>query len=214
MSQFERTKFAIDKDIEQVFAMIKSEARSNYFISKDNDLTRTQNLIRQYVPRMVMDRSSLLLDTALNYLTEDARKVLTGAESQVINDFYDENRRWKKILTDEFNYSVREGKVKLSSDPRIVYSTGAGSAVFVFSLLVKTALGLESPVLLPLALMSSAGVFALTYKQTTVLVINQLEEDVAQYLQQSRSKTMQELLRIVKMYEDQFATFQQGYKRV
>jgi hypothetical protein len=213
MSHFERTKVAIAQDIEQVFAMIKSEAHSNYFVSKNSDLARTQNLIRQYVPRMAMDRSSLLLDTALNYLTEDAREVLTGSESQVINDFYEKNRRWKKDLTDEFNYSVSEGKVGLSSDPRIAYSAGAGGAVFALSLLVsKTALGLEFPALLPLVLMSSLGASAFTYKQTTPLAINQLEEDVTRYLQQSLSKTKQGLQRIIEMYEGEFATFRQGYR--
>jgi len=212
MSQFERTRIEIDKDVEQIFEEIKSEVRSNYFLLKNGDLARTQNLVRKYVPRMVADRNLLLIDTVLNYLTEDARKVLTGAESHVINDFYEENRRWKKMLTGEFQGIMYEDRVTLSPDPRITYSAGTGFTVFVLSgLLSKTVLSLE-PLTLLLALLFGVGASALTYKKTTPFVMDKTEKDVAEYLKQARNRTIQAMQKVIKMYEGELVTFLQAYR--
>ncbi|MEA5593039.1 hypothetical protein [Rivularia sp. UHCC 0363] len=171
-------------------------------------MARTQNLVRKYVPSMVADKNSLLVDTVLNYLTEDARQVLTGAESHIFNDFFEKNRRWKKMLTDKFQeYVMDKDGVTLSRDPRITYSAGTGFTVFVLSgLLSKTVLSLE-PLTLPLALLCGVGTSALTYKQTTPLAIDKTEEDVAEYLKQARNRTIQAMQELIKMYEDELAIF-------
>lgn len=207
MSQFERTRVEISKDVEQIFEEIKSEVHSNYFLSKNSDLVRTQNLIRKYVPRMVTDRNSLLVDTVLNYLTEDARKVLTGAESRLINDFYEENQSWKKMLTSEFQNVMYEDKVTFSPDPRITYSAGTGFTVFVLSGLLSKAVLSVDPLTLPLSLLLGVGASALTYKQTTPLVMDKTEEDVAEYLKQARNRTIQAMQKVIKMYEGELETF-------
>jgi cobalamin biosynthesis Co2+ chelatase CbiK len=207
MSQFERTRIEISKDIQQVFEGVKSEVHSNYFLSKNSDLARTQSLVRKYVPGVVADKNSLLVDTVLNYLTEDARKVLTGAENHVFNDFYEENRRWKKMLTSDFQDSIHEDRIMLSPDPRVTYSAGTGFAVFVLSgLLSKAVLSFEL-LTLPLALLLGAGASALTYKQTTPLAMDKTEEDVAQYLKQEESRTIQAIQKVIKMYEGELTTF-------
>jgi hypothetical protein len=212
MSQFERTKTEIDKDVKQVFEEIKGEVHSNYFLSKSDDLARTQNLVRKYVPRMVADRNSLLIDTVLNYLTEDARKMLTRAESHVVNNFYEENRRWKKMLTNEFQHIMYEDRVTLSPDPRITYSAGTGFTVFVLSgLLGKAVLSVE-PLTLPLAILFGVGAFALTYKQTTSLAMGKTEEDVAEYLKQARNRTIQAIQKVIEMYEGELATFLRAHR--
>lgn len=212
MSQFKRARDEIDKDIKQVFKEIKSEVHSNYFQSKNGDLARTQNLVYKYVPRMVANKNSLLLDTVLNYLTEDARTMLTGAESHVINDFYENDRRWKKKLTDKFQEDVMdEDGVALSLDPRITYSAGTGLIVFVLSgFLSKAVLSLQ-PLTLPLALLCGVGASTLTYKQTTPLAMDKIEEDVAEYLKQARNRTIQTIQELIGMYEDELSVFLQPH---
>lgn len=212
MSQFERTRVEIDKDINQVFKEIKSEVHSNYFLSKNGDLARTQNLVRKYVPSMVADKNSLLVDTVLNYLTEDARQVLTGAESHVFNDFYEKNRRWKKMLTDKFQEDVMDKDgVTLSHDPRITYSAGAGFTVFVLSGLLSKAVLIE-PLTLPLSLLCGLGASALTYKQTTPLAMDKTEEDLAEYLKQARNRTIQAVQKVIEMYESELAIFLRAHR--
>jgi hypothetical protein len=207
MSQFERARIEIFKDVEQSFEEIKSEVRNNYFSSKNGDLSRTQNLVLKYVPRMVTDRNSLLVDTVLNYLTEDARKVLLGAESHVFNNFYEENRRWKKTLANKFKDFLIEGGVTFSPDPRITYSAGTGLTVFVLSgLLSKAVLSLGS-LGLPLALLIGVGASALTYEQTMPLAVDKTEGDVNQYLTKERDRTIQAMQKVIKMYEEELEKF-------
>jgi hypothetical protein len=212
MNQFERTRDEIYKDINQVFKEIKSEVHSNYFLSKNGDLARTQNLVCKYVPSMVADKNSLLVDTVLNYLTEDARQVLTGAESHVFNDFYEKNRRWKTMLTDKFQEDVKdEDGVTLSRDPRITYSAGTGFTVFVLSGLLSKAVLIE-PLTLPLSLLCGLGASALTYKLTTPLAMDKTEEDLAEYLKQARNRTIQAVQKVIEMYESELAIFLRAHR--
>ncbi|NEU72359.1 hypothetical protein PI95_007165 [Hassallia byssoidea VB512170] len=208
MNQFQETETAINRDIDRVFQEVYEEIRKNYFVTGNDDLERLQSAISQYVPRMIANKKWLLLDTTLNYLTEDAIRNLEGYESKVPNSFYQQNRDFREKRKVEFQHSESKNSVLLSPDPRFVYSAVSGVGGCILGGLIGiNILKLEFPILPTFAVVSAIGGAIVTYYNTTSIAMQKIEEDVMEYLQKSQTQAKEELNKTIESYSDEFNNF-------
>lgn len=207
MNQFQGTETAINRDIERVFQEVYEEIRKNYFLTANDDLKRLENAIIQYVPIMIANKKLLLLDTTLNYLTEDAIRNLEGYESKVTNAFYQQNRDFIEKRKVEFQHSESKKSVLLSPDPRFVYSAVSGVGGCTLGGLIGRTMMLGFPISAALAVASGISFSIFTYHNTTSIAMQKIEEDVMEYLQKSQTQTKEELNKTIESYSDEFNNF-------
>ena len=208
MQQFEHTETAIAQDVNEVFTTIRDEIRSDYLSSSNHDLTYIRNALCQHIPKIVENKNALLFDTVLNYLTDDALKVLDKADNETINVFYEQNRRFRETLKTEFQRAFQTGIVTLSPDLRTVYAAGAGViGGGLVGLLSRAVLDVWAQ--LALAAISGVLAFKVTYQKARPIAMNKIEEDVTEYLRQLRTTTLHGLQEIIAVYKSYFAKFLQ-----
>ena len=183
MSQFQKAKESIDKDVEQIFQEIYTEIKVNYLTTVNDDLMRLRKSMNHGIPSIVDNKKLLLLDTTLNYLTDDAIRVLEMTNSKAANFFYRQNQGWRDQIKSESQHFRDICSVSSSPDPRFMYGATLGAGVFTIGGIIgRTMLSLEFPVLLPLVIASGLGVATLTYQKTTSLAMKRIEEDIKEYL--------------------------------
>ena len=216
---FYNTKQNIETDVKEVFEEIQQEIYSNYFTPSNLELSYIRDSLRQHLPTTIVNKNLLLMDTVLNYLTEEARKALENQESKVINTFYDKNQQWAEQLKNALKNALQNktGVVTLSPDLRVKQgiiggSVGAGIGFAGGTLLGKTVLELESL----FAFLSSTtllaafvGIFAykIAYQQATPNATEQVKEDSKKFLKQAEKNTSSALENVIENYDKNFKQF-------
>lgn len=201
MTQFENAETAIAKDVKEVFEEIRQEIHSNYFASGEHDLTYVRQAVDEYLPTTIVNRNLLLVDTLLNYLTKDARKILENADSKVVNTFYEWDHQQAEKLKAEFKSTILP-KVSLSSDLRVKYGTiagigGAGGTFVIADKLLLLNMGV--------AVLGAAVVgflmYKLVYQKSTSAATRQTEDDINQWLQEEQKNTLRRLQDVIEKYK-------------
>jgi hypothetical protein len=205
MKEFKEAQATINRDIDMVFLEISEEIHKIYFIAESNDLIRLKNSVMQYMQTIILNKRLLLLDTALNYLTDAARRALEGSEDEDINVFYEQNQHWIEEIKAKYQSFDHKDEVMISSDPRFIYSAGIGLGASALGCLVgKTILSLELPILTPLAVASGISAAILTYLKSAPIAMQKIEKDVKKYLHKTQIQTKLDLNKTFQNYIDRF----------
>lgn len=214
MNEFNETKFNINKDIDQVFQKVCREFEQNYTsivdISNnisDHNLEHLRSQIKKDIPSKIKYKKILILDTVLNYLTEDARQILEGSENKIINDFYDQNQYWIEKIKNNFEHSRLENSLSLSPDSSLIYGISSWAATVFIGVIIGSFMLKRRFFILLISVMIGYAVADITYKKTIPIATQKIDEDVKRYIQQSQAQTKQELDQIINAYINYFKNF-------
>ena len=110
----------IKKDISGEFSSLKDELQIH--LKHDFDVSQTKHFLKTHIPKEIVYKSEILLDTVLNYLMEDARKRIKLADVKLQNKFFDKDFRkrvheWASQL--ENKLMLEPDVVNYSFDPRL-----------------------------------------------------------------------------------------------
>ena len=215
MNQFNHIERNIKENIDQVFQEVQKEFIENYFVSGNGDFSNLQNELNHNLARKITNKKTLLVDTILNYLTDDAIKNLEGYENKVVNYFYTQNRNWQQEIKNKNNFQGSESNnsIRSLSDPRPPISAASGVAISVISALVlQPIFSMFMPQLELLMTISSAvliggSVAKLVYDNNEDAAMEKLKEAVMKDIEKSKAQVQEELKEIIKYYSNQFNHF-------
>ncbi|ODS30851.1 MAG: hypothetical protein SCARUB_04036 [Candidatus Scalindua rubra] len=122
----------IEKDLHNEFVKLKTELKLH--LEADFDINQKKEFLKSHIPKEVVYKSKLLLDTLLNYLMDQADKDLEKADIELQNKFFeaDFRKRSKEWTTQiENRLELDSGIVKYSTDPRLKQGLITGGIPFV-----------------------------------------------------------------------------------
>lgn len=204
---FGYTEENLAKDVREVFESIQSELQDNYMRGA-NDVEHMKNALFKHAPDLVFNKNLLLLDTVLNYLTKDARKILEKEDHDVINEFYECNQEWLEKLKLKFQETLNKKDISFSADPRLVYGGTAGTVGFVVGKVMGGML-FSSVISWMVALTLATGSFIGIYHKTTPIVLDKVQQELGEYLSQAHRLALKRLNGIITDYKNSFAKFLQ-----
>ena len=83
----------IENDLHDEFSQLKRSLKKQ--LEGDLNIDQKITLIEEYVPKEIMQKSELLMDTLLNYRMDKAKIRLEGLETELQNKFYEADFRNK-----------------------------------------------------------------------------------------------------------------------
>ncbi|MGK7958814.1 MAG: hypothetical protein AB4063_26675, partial [Crocosphaera sp.] len=147
-----------------------------------DDLDFLYPQMQNFIPTKIRSQKSLILDTVLNYLTQDARKVLEGYDNKVVNAFYEKNQSWIDKIKSKFQSSRADNLLLLRQDTSLIVLIVSFLATFF---IIYFILKLSSM----LSLGISFFVTYFTYKKVSSIIRKRIYEDVERYIQNSKMQT-------------------------
>lgn len=122
----------IKKDINDEFANLKEALQIH--LKPNFDVSQTKNFLQTHIPKEIIYKSEILLDTLLNYLMEDARERIKNTDIKLQNAFFDADFRkrvheWTRQLGN--NLALEPDIVKYTFDPQLKQGIILGGASFV-----------------------------------------------------------------------------------
>lgn len=208
----------IQQDVKEEFNLLRKNAQT--FYRPNYDFSSMKSSLGELVPKMVLEKGNILLDTLLNYLMDDARNILKPASTDLKNTFYGVD--FRKKMKESFTISVEN--IGYSFDPRYLYGgVFAGgtllaggafttcTAIFSFipgGVIVTVISGIVTLVL-------SAIAFKVAFDKSAPKARKQLEEDIEKYVFQSEQKVFHWLKDIIEAFEIEFTKFcnEHNFKR-
>lgn len=188
-----------------------NELRENLsrYLEADADVDQERRRLVDHVRTMVVAKTQLLLDTLLNYLMEDAIAALADAPTAVKNEFYDLDLR--SCIKESF--SLEPESLEFSFDPRRI-AGGVATGVTVATGGLMTALLLSG--LIPrlvggaATLVASAVACRIAHTATTGTALQQLRNEVDDYVTQSEQQVSSWLASVEEYFVAAFKEFQDG----
>ena len=188
-----------------------NELRENLsrYLEADADVDQERQRLVDHVRTMVVAKTQLLLDTLLNYLMEDAIAALADAPTAVKNEFYDLDLR--SCIKESF--SLEPESLEFSFDPRRI-AGGVATGVTVATGGLMTALLLSG--LIPrlvggaATLVASAVACRIAHTATTGTALQQLRNEVDDYVTQSEQQVSSWLASVEEYFVAAFKEFQDG----
>ena len=205
-----RAKARIATDTREEFTELREKLSGH--LEPDADVGQVRQILVDHVPKMVVAKTQLLLDTLLNYLMEDAAEALPDASTTVKNEFYDLDLRSQV----KKSFTLEPESLEFSFDPRVIAGAVAAGATAAAGGLI-TALflsGLISRIMGGAAtLVVSAIAFRIGHKAATGTALQRLQEDMNNYLTQSEQQVSSWLADIEEYFVSAFKEFQDGEGR-
>lgn len=201
----------IKLDITDEFSSLKESLQIH--LNGSFNVSETKKFLQTHVPKEILYKSEILLDTLLNYLMEDARKKIESGDIKLQNAFFDADFRkriheWSMQL--ENKLSLEPDVVKYASDPRltqglmasgIAFVVGTGITVAVAPSIVGTIVAGIVTVLL------SAFAFKLAFDKTSPKAREITKLDIDEYLKESQTQVLEWLFKVEKSFNDDFHKF-------
>lgn len=200
----------IQQDVGEEFNLLRRNVRT--FYEPNYNLAIIKSSLIELVPKMVLEKSNILLDTILNYLMDNARNILKPASTDLKNAFYAVDFRRK--IKGSFTLNVEN--LSCSFDPRYLYGgvSGGGillaggaftacTAIFSFApggLIVTVISGIATLVL-------SAVAFKIAFDKSAPKARKQLEDDIEKYISQSEQKVSNWVKDIIEAFDKEFKKF-------
>ncbi len=201
----------IKKDVNDEFETLNKALQIH--LKPDFDINQTKKFLETHVPKEVICKSEMLLDTLLNYLMEDAQKKIKGADVKLQNAFFDADFR-KRVhewaMQMENKLSLEPDIIKYTSDPRIKQGLIASGITFVIGA------GVSSTLVTTLALSVVAGIvtillaafaFKIVYDKASPKARKIIKEDIEKYLAASKKQVIEWLEKVREAFEKDFNTF-------
>ena len=201
----------IKKDISGEFSSLKDELQIH--LKHDFDVSQTKHFLKTHIPKEIVYKSEILLDTVLNYLMEDARKRIKLADDKLQNKFFDKDFRkrvheWASQL--ENKLMLEPDVVNYSFDPRLKQGLIVAGTTFVVGAGVTLALtpsvvgaivsGIVSIIL-------SAIAFKISYDKASPKARKSVKNDIDSYLELTEKQVCDWLEKVVTAFEDDFYDF-------
>lgn len=201
----------IKLDVTDEFSSLKESLQT--YLNGDFNVSETKQFLQTHVPKEIVYKSEVLLDTLLNYLMEDARKKIESGDVKLQNAFFDADFR-KRIheqsIQLESQFSLESDAVKYASDARltqgliasgIMFVIGAGITVALVPSIVATIVAGIVTVLL------SAFAFKLAFDKASPKAREITKLDIDEYLQESQVQVLAWLSKVEKKFNDDFHKF-------
>lgn len=201
----------IKKDINDEFVSLKEALQIH--LKHGFDVSKTKQFLQTHVPKEIVYKSEILLDTMLNYLMEDARERIKNADVKLQNAFFDADFRksvqeWARQL--ENKLALDPDIVKYTSDPRLKWGLIASGITFVAGTSVTLTLApsvVGAMVTGIVTILLSALAFKLAYDKASPKARELVKMDIYQYLEASQKQILEWLGKVGTAFENDFHAF-------
>lgn len=189
----------IEKDVNEVFEEIRQDIQKNYFVSGKHDLSYIRQALVEHLPKIIINKNLLLIDTLSNYLTKYVLESIGNVEDKIVNSFYQWNRKQIELLKSDFKINISSKEISLPYDlSKLGIIAGIGGVGGAFAILPLST-GLAAPL--------AAGIGFATYKifkkQYSQIAIKQVEKDITKWIQEEKKDALRRLQHAIDIYEDQ-----------
>lgn len=220
----------INKDIKDEFANLKEALQIH--LKPDFDVSQAKNFLQTHIPKEVIYKAEILLDTLLNYLMKDARERIQTADATLQNAFFDADFRkrvheWAKQL--ENRLALEPDIVKYTFDPRLKQGLLLGGTSFIagslatgmiaskaktISMATGGAIVSWNPYVVAgaivvgiVTILVSALAFKIAYDKASPKARDIVKRDIDQFLETSQKQVTQWLEKVKESFESDFHDF-------
>ena len=198
-------------DITDEFANLKESLQIH--LRPGFDVSQTKQFLQKHVPKEIVFKSEILLDTLLNYLMEDARERIKTADIKLQNAFFDADFRkrvheWAKQL--ENKLALDPDIVRYTTDPRLTQGLIASGISFVAGTSVTLALSpsvVGAIVAGIITILLSALAFKIAYDKASPKAREIIKMDIEQYLASSQRQVLEWLEKVESAFNSDFHAF-------
>jgi hypothetical protein len=197
----------IKRDIADEFANLYEELQ--IYLKPDFDISQTRQSLQTYIPKQIIHKAEILLDTLLNYLMKDAMERMNSADVTLQNAFFDANFRnrvheWARQL--ENTLTLKPDIVKYTSDPRLKQGLIASGIIFVIGTSVTLTV---APIVVGgiITVLLSALAFKIAYDKSSPQARETIKSDIEQYIETSKTQVSEWLNRVGVAFENDFQSF-------
>lgn len=201
----------IKKDVKDEFSSLKDALQIH--LNPDFNVSQTKQFLQTHIPKEIVYKSEILLDTLLNYLMEDARSKIKTANVEFQNAFFDVDFRkrvheWANQL--ENKLELEPDIVDYTSDPRlkqgliasgITFVVGAGITSTLFFSMVGAVISGMVTILL------SAIAFKIAYEKASPKAREIVKNDIDQYLKTSQMQVAEWLEKTATAFDNDLTAF-------
>lgn len=198
-------------DISSEFTSLKDELQIH--LKPDFDISQNKQFLKTHIPKEIVYKSEILLDTVLNYLMEDARKKIKSADVKLQNEFFDMDFRkrvheWAsqsenrlKLEPDVINYSFdpRQKQGLIVSGTTFIVGSGVTLAL-TSSVVGAIVSGIVTIIL-------SAIAFKISYDKAAPKSRESVKNDINGYLELTEKQVCDWLEKVVTAFENDFHNF-------
>ena len=201
----------IKLDVADEFSNLKESLQTH--LNGDFNVSENKQFLQTHVPKEIVYKSEVLLDTLLNYLMEDARKKIESGDVKLQNAFFDADFReriheWSIQL--ENKLSLEPDVVKYSSDPRLTQGLIASGITFVVGTSITVALApsiVGTIVAGIVTVLLSAFAFKVAFDKASPKAREITKIDIDEYLKESQTQVLAWLSKVEQSFNDDFHKF-------
>ncbi|MDR3503935.1 MAG: hypothetical protein P4L79_15295 [Legionella sp.] len=201
----------IKKDINDEFSKLKDEFQVH--LKPGFDVSQTKQFLQSHVPKEIVYKSEILLDTLLNFLMEDARSKIKIADVTMQNAFFDADFRkriheWANQL--ENKLELESDMVVYTFDPRLKQGLIASGITFVAGIgisLTLTSSVVRAIVSGIITMLLSALAFKIVYDKASPKARELVKRDIDKYRKTSQKQVAEWLEKVETAFENDFHDF-------
>ena len=201
----------IKKDVRDEFMALKDELQIH--LKSEFDVSQTKLFLETHIPKEVIYKTEILLDTVLNYLMKEAQNKIETADVKLQNDFFDADFRrrihaWANQLEDKLK--LEPDVVKYSSDPRLKQGLIVAGTTFVVGSGITLALtpSVVGAIISGIVtILLSAITFKITYDKVSPKARENVKSDINKYLETAEIQVVGWLEKVVIAFEKDFNNF-------
>lgn len=201
----------IDKDINEEFDILRKGLQLHL---QDNiSLKDSKLFLEKHVPREVVHKAQILLETLINYLMKESQEFLDSADIKLQNKFFETDFRkkfgeWANQL--ENKLQLESDAVQFSTDPRIKEGLIAGGITFIVgtavtTIAIPTVIGIIVSGFVTVIL--SAIAFKLAYDHATPKAKELIKSDIDSYIDNAKKQVINWLKSVLVAYTKDFEEF-------
>lgn len=201
----------IIQDVNEEFASLKDGLQ--IYLKPGFDVSHTKQFLQTHVPKEVIYKSKILLDTLVNYLMKDARSKIENTDVTFQNAFYDADFRkriqeWTKQLGNKLELDPE--LMNYTSDPRLKQGLIASGTIFVVGsgvtlTLIPSVVGTIVSGLVTILL--AAYTFKFAYDKAAPKARELVIKDIDEYLERSKKQVIEWLGKVEEAFESDFNNF-------
>jgi len=226
---------SIENDVSKEFSRLREELKIH--MEPGFDISNRRQFLKDHVPKEIMVKSELLLDTLLNYLMEQAIADLEKADIRLQNTFFDQNfrdrlKKWSQEMENQLR--LDPAQIEFSRDTRWVYGGIAAGATVVVGSAITAAIagsfavtsatgttagsalvfvpgGVIAAILAGIATIIAAAIaFKITFNKAAPTSRKKVAQDIELYLKQSEQQALEWLKKITDVFASDFREFCQS----
>jgi len=198
----------ISNDISEEFENIQNDLKISH-LSLQFNVSQTKKNLEHHIPKEVVYKSEILLDTLINYLMAQAREELEVANIELQNKFFEAD--FRKRISDwaeqrKNKLKLEPNIVKYSSDPRMKQSLIAGG----ITLIVGTGVTITAMPTIIGAILSGLFIIvlsALAYNQASPKARELVKDDIEKYLTASEAQVNNWLKSVIDAFSNDLENF-------